>query len=614
VNAREEAQRFLDQLRAQTHAALGTSPARLPPALAKDVVDQTLRDSFTPEVAQDPHLRARMERIAALAVQDGLDDMMDDMMSDQLAEMQDHIEKTAAARIEGLGVGQRPLVGHLSTGQLNAVSMRVPGRSKAYLVLFEDQMSHFVRRFGFTVAQAIPRDLSADTNSERGFKISVRAMTERIEANPEIADRFADIVVTYAVTGRIGLRGDPLPPGYVGLAAVLHDSLTYFVLGHEYAHIMLGHLDTTAARKGVLPATEAEALVYSWQQELIADFLGMILSLNASIDHNKVDFGMAFWGIGLFFDALDVMDRAVSLLQTGDENVRQLGSHPPSDLRKQRMRESLSKMAESAYYAESVRRALGMDEIQTEITRLLWERTRPILLERRRRDVPAAHTWRDHPEGDRRRAGTRAVERTGAEAGPPPRPTLGPLQLVSSTWQAAPASLREDCALWLRAPLGSDRANARRRSRTRYAVGRDTRYLTPKINGIVVFWLIATGTAGAARSADTMVELGQEVPEAAAAVVGLVERRVQRDHLRLDLGRGRVATVIYCIAATSSASASASRNPGWAGGCAVSAGGSTLATIEPQLVLRAHRHQAGVGRGLGADPDDVLAELPQLRH
>lgn len=375
-----------------------------------------LRDSFTPEDAQDPHLRAALERTGALAVQGGVDDVMSEM----LAKMQDDIEKTAAASIkEGLDVGQRPLVGHLRTGQLNAVSMPVPGRSDAYLVLFEDQMPLFVDQIGSMVAWALPLDGPADTNGWVSFKISVREMTERIEAVPKIADWFADVVVTYAVTGRIGLRFNSLlPPGYAKLALTLKNSLTYFVLGHEYAHVILGHLDTTAARKGVLPATEAETLVYSWQEELEADLVGMILSLNASINHRKLDFGLSFLGVGLFFDALDVMDRAVALLQTGDENARQLGSHPPSDLRKQRLRESLSKMAEAdpANYAEPVRAALELDEIREEIIRLLWERTRPILLDRHRRGVPAAHTWRTIPK------------ETGDEPAPAPPSAPAPTQ------------------------------------------------------------------------------------------------------------------------------------------------------------------------------------------
>lgn len=118
--------------------------------------------------------------------------------------------------------------------------------------------------------------------------MSVSDVTERIEADPEVADRFAKIIVNYAVTGNLDEAGRHLmPPGYSDLAMMLSKSLEYFVLGHEYAHILIGHLDTTAVRKGVLPATDADALAYSWQQELDADLLGMTLSIGTYIEHEK---------------------------------------------------------------------------------------------------------------------------------------------------------------------------------------------------------------------------------------------------------------------------------------------------------------------------------------
>jgi len=414
VSAREEAQRFLDQLRALNQTVAPEEILRAHPQVVKDVVDRVLRESLTPEQAQDPQVRAQVEQTAARTVQN-----MDDVLSEILTKQQDNIEKTAAARIEGLDLGsRRPLIGHLRTGQLNAVSMRVPGRSGAYLVLFEDQMSSFASELSQAVAWAIPHG-PTDANGNMEFKMSVRDVTERIEADPEVADRFADVVVTYAVTGSLYQvrRGHMMPPGYLNLAAMLNTSLEYFILGHEYAHILLGHLDTTAARKGVLPVTEAEVLAYSWKQELDADWLGMVLSVNAHVEHGVGDIDIGFSGIGLFFDALDVMDRAVALLKTGDENARQLGSHPPCDMRKQRLRDFLPQLGgDGPANAKRVQTALGLAEVQGEIIHLLWERTRPTLLDLRRRGVPAARTWQTIPK------------ETGDEPAPAPPSTPAPKQ------------------------------------------------------------------------------------------------------------------------------------------------------------------------------------------
>lgn len=120
----------------------------------------------------------------------------------------------------------------------------------------------------------------------------------------------------------------------------------------------------------------------------------MILSINTCIEQGIGDIDFGFAGIGLFFDALDVMDRAVALLETGDDNARQLGSHPPSDLRKRRLRDFLPQMVTGDPTHARVPTALIREQVQGEIIRLLWERTWPILLDLRRRGEGAARTWR----------------------------------------------------------------------------------------------------------------------------------------------------------------------------------------------------------------------------
>ncbi|SOE07429.1 hypothetical protein [Streptomyces sp. Ag109_G2-15] len=389
----QEAQDFLDLLRAQARAEQGTTDR--PPgarAAVRDLTERILRDSFNAEQGKDPRIRAQVEHEAARNLRS-----QDDVFAEMFAGMQDHIERTARDRIQGDGLdlaALRPLISHLRTGQLNAVSMRVPGRFGAHLVLVEDQMPLFASKLSKAVAWAVPHG-PGDAEGMVGLQWSLPAAVERIETVPEVAERFTDIVVAYAVTGRVGNAGHHLlPPGLFNFAGMLRDSLEYFVVGHEYAHIISGHLDSAVRRRGVLPVEEAEVLAYSWRQEFDADLLGMVLSLNAGVEHDNRDLWVGFLGISLFFDALDVMDRAVALLQTGDEHARQLGSHPPSDLRKQCLRAFLPRMAD----ADRVRMALELADIQGQIIRELWARTRPALLDLHRRGVPTAQTWRTIPK------------------------------------------------------------------------------------------------------------------------------------------------------------------------------------------------------------------------
>jgi hypothetical protein len=396
VSADEAARRFLADLRRKTYATLGLAESvDLDPALVRDLIDRMLRESLIPEQAAEPETRRAMEESARRTLGD-----LDGTFAGQLARLQEHIEATAAARIDGLDLGpKRPVVGYLRTGQLNAVSMRVPGPDGGYLVLFEDEMVRFANELGRVVAWALPR--ADDSPAGRvSLRLSRDAVEQRITADPATAAWFTDLVVTYAVTGSLaGAGGQNLPPGYLNVGGMLSDALEYFVLGHEYAHIILGHLDTAASRQGVLPVAEAEAIAYSWNQELDADWLGMVLSINAGIEHSDMDVLFGFAGVSLFFDAIELMDRAVALLETGDENARQLGSHPPAALRRRRLYDFLPQMVGPGEGNDGrLRAAIEMAEVEKRILELFWAHTRPALLDLRRRGVPAARTWRTIPK------------------------------------------------------------------------------------------------------------------------------------------------------------------------------------------------------------------------
>ena len=309
MTPREQAQQFLDLLRAHDPSVLEASLS-LPPAIVKNLKDwiawnEHERTTLFPGHPADPRIRAEWERIVDRAAEGDSSDLMRGL----LAEEQNHIEKALATRVTVKGkapdIGGRTLVGFLGRGQVSAATMRVP-KSDAYLIVFEDAMLGFTHHLSYAIALAFSRDESADTDSGVALSLGIHDLAGRLKAHPEIADRFADIVVTYARTGTTGVRyggaEDRLPSGYIGLAAVLDISLTYFVLGHEYAHIVLGHLDmpskvfAAAAGAAGIEVPENFARAYSWMQEWDADVLGMKLALNAGVHYGGIDVPGKFHG------------------------------------------------------------------------------------------------------------------------------------------------------------------------------------------------------------------------------------------------------------------------------------------------------------------------------
>jgi Zn-dependent protease with chaperone function len=119
--------------------------------------------------------------------------------------------------------------------------------------------------------------------------------------------------------------------------ALLVRAVNLFVVGHEYGHLIRGDLDHGAAARHVLPgAIVAEEISHSWRAEFAADEIGLRLS---AIALNQLEVVLA--GATVFLSGVGVMDRAVSLLRTGDENAQRIGSHPPSTARVIRLRQYL---------------------------------------------------------------------------------------------------------------------------------------------------------------------------------------------------------------------------------------------------------------------------------
>jgi hypothetical protein len=181
------------------------------------------------------------------------------------------------------------------------------------------------------------------------------------------------------------------------LADLLCTSLEYFVMGHEYGHLVAGHLTDADRRAGLVPGSqEVDALEYSWLQELDADARGLVLGVNALQKAKQVDLGLAFAGVDLFFSTMDVMDRAVALLRTGEETTLTLGSHPPAQLRRQAAREALRRLTPPEG-AKAVEAAVGLADAQAHAVEQLWAYTREAILRARQAGWQAAGRWRTVP-------------------------------------------------------------------------------------------------------------------------------------------------------------------------------------------------------------------------
>ncbi len=380
------ARQLLTALQERAYAATGTSPNVYHGpfgALAAATMVATHFGNRSPD--EQRRLREQLARDAERNRRLAPSPYEDPLMYSILVELAGHIE-TATTQVR-LPVPRRPVLGSLPHGRVNAVTILVPGTDE-HLVLFESQMFLFALLLSKAVARALP--LTSRDGEWLGFSVEQGAIEERIDSDESVPRRFTEVVLAYATTGRPGDAPRYVEDGPRGvIAGHLREALELFVLGHEYGHVVAGHLTAAAGRTALLPGEGVEALEYSWRQEHEADIYGSLLSTAAMQTVKRLDAGLSYWGSDLFFSAMDVMDRAVSLLRTGDETRQTIGSHPPAGQRRAVLRDTLRRQLGE----EHANRVVSLGELLERVVAALWERTRPAVLAARAAGTRAAPTW-----------------------------------------------------------------------------------------------------------------------------------------------------------------------------------------------------------------------------
>jgi hypothetical protein len=169
---------------------------------------------------------------------------------------------------------------------------------------------------------------------------------------------------------------------YDRFTAILRQSMELFIMGHEYAHIILGHLENQDTKKKHLTPQDIYNILFSWDQELEADSLGLPLMLSAMGAGQKYDhLDLHYCGAELFFSGYEILERAKCIVKQGNDDWYwrggkedgRIGDHPPAERRRDNLRELMTKN----YGEESVKTSSSVEWI----IKNLWEQTKPLLIQ-----------------------------------------------------------------------------------------------------------------------------------------------------------------------------------------------------------------------------------------
>ncbi|MEX2153964.1 MAG: hypothetical protein WD825_11545 [Gemmatimonadaceae bacterium] len=257
--------------------------------------------------------------------------------------------------------------GSLPSRRVNALALKhrlVPGR----FVLFESHFFVFALLFTKAVAYALPFKETAEGGLT--FSTAEEDVERHIRGDGRAIQRFSEALLAYV------LDGTPVKaPSYIQewqpskAATEFREALEYFVMGHEYGHVLAGHLEIAHGSGALMSfSEEADELVASHQQEFEADWMGLMLTFHALKD--RTDLTLVYTGVELFFTIVELVYRAVAKLSAAEESDRPYthDAHPPPEVRLERLAEAVRYLVPN-----NAERILAFPVGVRHATTLLWE-------------------------------------------------------------------------------------------------------------------------------------------------------------------------------------------------------------------------------------------------
>lgn len=211
-----------------------------------------------------------------------------------------------SAKLNKIDVSKFPKYAVLPTGKVNALAIKLDCCDEPFL-LFDSQLFIFCHLFSKAFVEIITGQ--CNSNGDLEIILNEKPLLEKLITNQEGVSRLIDLLHSYVVHGDPSRAGPYLPrPEIEHLISIVRDGMELFVVGHEFAHVVHGHLDSGFLR--VLHEELKPGLNISDKhlKEFQADFLG--ISFMANVIYKRFpDPAFSVLGAYLFFVSLEYCDK-----------------------------------------------------------------------------------------------------------------------------------------------------------------------------------------------------------------------------------------------------------------------------------------------------------------
>lgn len=261
---------------------------------------------------------------------------------------------------------------------------------QVFLVIFESGLMRFAEILSDVIVRALPQSdpqgtfLTLDTDKT--------AVEKRLDLNPDVTRDFYDALSAYLLKGgpymSATYEAKELTEPYATFGALLYRSTLVFAMGHEYGHVIFSQNRDYLKIDPHWPK--------GWHEEFFADGWGVTLSLMAA--GSQTDLELTVLGARFFFLCFDLIERGISMIQTGQDIYRAKTDHPPANRRAERisryvltaLREYWNLEPESLNdFNDLIDRSENLDSIAG----ILWDRIKPKLLKLHNDGARIAPSW-----------------------------------------------------------------------------------------------------------------------------------------------------------------------------------------------------------------------------
>jgi len=260
-----------------------------------------------------------------------------------------------------------PTIGSLPYGSADAMAIQVPESSK-YVIIFNIGIFGFIRVIEHIIVQAY----SFKVGNTIEFSFNREIIIKTINESPILQKQFKNFLNACI------LQGNPYQTPYfriktpqLELARYLDECSKLFIMAHEYAHILRGHLDYPAFQQVSIGYSEFNVAKFNHQLELEADKIGLLLLNQIAYDGGYLNTALA--GIELYFSAAELIDKAFATLEYGDDTPIESITHPSFAVRRLTIKKVLPKIISNKQLI--VQELLFADAVKLVID-TLWQKTK----------------------------------------------------------------------------------------------------------------------------------------------------------------------------------------------------------------------------------------------